>query len=158
MTLKIHHGGALFEDRGLISYRGGETMFLDWVSTDYISLLELEYFAKKLGYALPILYYFKKDRGYNIDTFEQLLTDRDLLHMLNSLGAVRVANVYFCVPSVPLQVDVGGDECTFEQNEVPFHSFPTPNEDEEELVDVQVEDGDKAADDEVVDSEFELSE
>ena len=39
-----------------------------------------------------------------------------------------------------------------------FQSFPTPNEDEEELLDVQVEEGNKAADDEVVDSDFELSE
>ena len=78
--------------------------------------------------------------------------------MLNSLGDVRVVNVYFCVPNVPLQVDVGGDEYSFEQNEVSLQSFPTPNEDEEELLDVQVEEGDKATDDEVVDSKFKLSE
>ena len=122
-TLKIHHGGALAETDGIVSYVKGEVGFVDWVSRDYLSLLDLDDVAEKLGYSMPMNYYFKKQGEHNVDSYVQIKNDQKLM---SGLRIGKVSNVYFCMPIHPVAVDVGGDDYTFEDCEVPFEAFPTP--------------------------------
>ena len=71
---------------------------------------------------------------------------------MSGLGIGTISNVYFCVPIEPVAVEIGGDEYTFEDCEVPFEALPTPTEN-------KVRHGEKIVegDDEITDSEFEKS-
>ena len=49
-TLKVNHGGQLAEQNGVIEYVGGQVEYFVYCQNDYMSLLELEDFADRLGY------------------------------------------------------------------------------------------------------------
>ena len=120
LTLKIHHSGALKEEDGIVSYVESEVCFVDWVSRDYLSLLDLNDVVEKLDYSLPMNYYFKKQGEHNVDSYVQIKNDQKLM---SGLRIGKVSNVYFCMPIHPVAVDVGGDEYTFEDCKVPFEAF-----------------------------------
>ena len=101
LTLKIHHSGALKEEDGIVSYVESEVCFVDWVSRDYLSLLDLNYVDEKLGCNLPTNHCYKKNYQHNVELFIRITIDQVLLA---SLGIGRVCNVYFCVPIQPVQL------------------------------------------------------
>ena len=49
-TLKVHHGGCIFKEIGIVVYAYGKVDFYDWVNKDDLSLKELDDILKTLGY------------------------------------------------------------------------------------------------------------
>lgn len=153
-TLKVHHSGALKETQGILRYSGGKVSFIDWLSKDYISLLDLNDLADKLGYDVPINFYHKIDGGDNGGSFVVILNDKQLVEYLKNLGTRRVANIYVHINFVPLRViDVSSKR--------PFDPTKFQHEAEQEedpnLHEVNTEFEEASAADEVEDSEFEES-
>ncbi|PKI36364.1 hypothetical protein CRG98_043248 [Punica granatum] len=89
-TIEYHNGGKF--ERGKIHtvYVGGELDFADFVSVEYISLLEIDAHVKELGISGFAYYFWTTDVEKLGDSLEKLQTDEDTLKMANQ--AVREEN------------------------------------------------------------------
>ena len=69
-TLKIHHGGGLYEEDDILSYSDGKVTHVDWVNDEHISFADLEEIVYDLGY--------KKKDGNVLQVFGKLTICRNI--------------------------------------------------------------------------------
>ncbi|KAL6214721.1 hypothetical protein ACLB2K_014153 [Fragaria x ananassa] len=95
-TLKIHHGGRFFNNKGSNrEYRGGEVLYLDSVDPDKVSLPELNNWAWDLGYQSgPIGYWFQIP-GSELGTgYVPIIHDPDVQDMCGFVTSTRMLDFY----------------------------------------------------------------
>ena len=79
-TLKIHHGGGLFKEDGILSYCDGKVTHVDWVNSEEISFANLEGIVYDIGYKRSMELYYKYPGS---QVFEEILSNQEMLQYLH---------------------------------------------------------------------------
>ncbi|KAF7150218.1 hypothetical protein RHSIM_Rhsim02G0197700 [Rhododendron simsii] len=110
-TIQIHHGGKFF-NRPTIRYEGGCVESCEKCDPDVMSLITIGDIVGALGYTGMINYYYVMT-GKNINNgLKMLLTDSDIIDMIEQLPPSRIVDMYV-EPIIPIemmesQTDEGG--------------------------------------------------
>ena len=89
-TLRIHYGGHFTEFNR--EYLGGEVVHFDYVSVDYLNLLELNEIAKLLKVVFPYWLWYKP---YGDDLFYLIEKDEETLKFDKALSPEIECELYF---------------------------------------------------------------
>ena len=99
--MKLHHGGTIYNEGGILSYEGGDVSYMDWVDSGYVAFIDLEDIAVDLGYKEKVDIFYK-DLGHHV--FHLIFSNQEVVKMFNDHDRVRVINIYFCEVPIPLQM------------------------------------------------------
>ncbi|XP_058209741.1 uncharacterized protein LOC131322424 [Rhododendron vialii] len=91
--MQIHHGGKFF-NVPRIKYEVGSIVYVDNCNHDTISLLEVGDLVEQLGYMGMINYYYVMTGRTINNGLKMLLTDKDVLDMIDQLPPSRVVDLY----------------------------------------------------------------
>ncbi|KAH7864463.1 hypothetical protein Vadar_029815 [Vaccinium darrowii] len=92
-SIEVHHGGS-FALRPTKVYIGGKVQTVHGLSTEYISLLQLEAMAQQLGYDSSVTFYYNIS-GYNLDVgLLPINNDNGVLAMLKYMDQKRTVVMY----------------------------------------------------------------
>ncbi|GMN28681.1 hypothetical protein TIFTF001_047907 [Ficus carica] len=100
-TLKLHHGGAIYDEGGILSYEGRYASYMDWVDSGYVAFIDLEDIAVDLGYKEKVDIFYN---GPGHHVFHLIFSNQEVVEMFNDHDRVRVINIYFCEVPIPLQM------------------------------------------------------
>ena len=104
-TMKVYHGGEIYVVDNAAKYQHGEVEYFDFCGKDFVSLIELQDFAERLGYEKNVSFYYKVNGSGSIGSFELLDNDMDVFGMVSEVGEDRVAELFMVVQPKPLKLD-----------------------------------------------------
>ena len=105
-NLSIHHGGH-WESADNMVYIGGEVVHMKNVDIDYLSVFELQGYAKDLGYRNSMLIWFKITGLSGNESYEEIETDVNVSNMLDYNRGCDFIELFFVEVDEPLSVDYG---------------------------------------------------
>ena len=111
--MKVNHGGHFYEDNGKLKYVNGEVEYFDFCQVDYMSLIELDDFAGRLGYEGKVEYCYKLGIADGIGSLKHLDDDMDVLGMVTEVGKDRIVEIYMVVPQKPFKCDYSHSKIKF---------------------------------------------
>ena len=126
-TLKVHHGGDIFKEKGIVLYVDDKVDFYDWVNKDYLSLKELDGILKTLGYVSKPDYYYMIPGHNDENAFIHIQKHSDLFDMFKFAEQGRVVNLFCYEHLEPLNFFF-----FFKEEEVPFEHSQTQLETQNE--------------------------
>ncbi|KAG5556147.1 hypothetical protein RHGRI_006689 [Rhododendron griersonianum] len=92
-TMQIHQWGKFF-NVPRIKYEGGSIAYVDNCNRDTVSLLEVGDLVEQLGYTGMINYYYVMTGRTINNGLKMLLSDKDVLDMIDQLPPSRVVDIY----------------------------------------------------------------
>lgn len=91
-SIQIHHGGRFIDTGDTERYVGGQVTYFDHCEIDYMSLIELDDFTKKLGYMDPVRFCY---RNSETGSLVYILTDKEAIDMCTKhLPHNKIATIY----------------------------------------------------------------
>ena len=81
-TMKVRHGGYIQVQDGVARYVND---YFDFCTGDFMSMIELQDFAERLGYEEKMFFWYKVEGDGSVGSFEKLDNDIDVFGMVERL-------------------------------------------------------------------------